>query len=254
MTKERYSILGDALKAASHPILAFNALKSRLFPNDPEVRRVASWMYGKLKREEIQDIFPAIKDVNISLVNAFNKTVGVSADLLEVATVSAIVKLSKAKKILEIGTFDGNTTLNMAANSDSKSRITTLDLPPEWEGKTSIDIPDAYVNVTARNRIGIQFRGTEYESKIKQVFEDSAKVDWKKLGGPFDFIFIDGCHHYDYVKLDTRNALDNIKSGGIIIWHDYGSINDVSGAVDELIGKIELHAIKGTRLAIGKIK
>lgn len=43
--------------------------------------------------------------------------------------------LTDPKLIIEIGTFDGRTTLNLAVNSPPKTKIVTLDLPPNEETK-----------------------------------------------------------------------------------------------------------------------
>jgi hypothetical protein len=65
-------------------------------------------------------------------------------------------------------------------------------------------------------------------------------------------IFIDGNHYYDYVKSDSENALGCLRAGGLIVWHDYGMIEDVSRAVDELAGRVGVLAIRGTSLAVGR--
>ena len=46
----------------------------------------------------------------------------------ELETVASIVATVKPKRIFEIGTFDGRTTLNMALNAPD-AQIYTLDLP-----------------------------------------------------------------------------------------------------------------------------
>src|SRR5204862_498837 len=112
-------------------------------------------------------------------------------------------------------------------------------------------IPELYVYVTDRNTVGAQYKKhPEQAKKIIQVFGDSASLDWNALQGPFDLVFIDGCHHYSYVKSDTQNALKQLRKGGVIAWHDYGMIEDVSKAVDETAG-MDKFVIRGTRLAIG---
>jgi predicted O-methyltransferase YrrM len=91
-------------------------------------------------------------------------------------------------------------------------------------------------------------------SRIRQVYADSGKMDWSALGGPFELIFIDGCHSEEYVRSDTDNALRQLTAGGVIVWHDYGMIPAVSRVVDELAGRradIRLRVAQGTRLAVG---
>lgn len=89
---------------------------------------------------------------------------------------------------------------------------------------------------------------------IHQIYADSAKLDWGTIPQPLDFIFIDGNHYYDYVKLDSKNALEHIDKNGCIVWHDYGQYPDVSKAVDEITDKATVVAIKGTRLAVATIR
>ena len=39
-----------------------------------------------------------------------------------------------------------------------------------------------------------------------------------------DILFIDGDHHYESVKSDTKNAFSLLKDeNSIIVWHDYGN-------------------------------
>jgi hypothetical protein len=129
--------------------------------------------------------------------------------------------------------------------------VTTIDLPPNWDRQFLYDVPNTHWNVTDRNRIGIQYQGTAHEGRIRQVLGDSASIDWQMLRPPFDMVFIDGCHYRDYVKADTENALKHIRPGGVIVWHDYGDIKDVSRVVDETARRITVRVIRGTRLAVG---
>ena len=39
----------------------------------------------------------------------------------------------------------------------------------------------------------------------------------------FDLIFIDGDHHYEYVKSDTQKVFEHLlHDQSIVVWHDYG--------------------------------
>jgi predicted O-methyltransferase YrrM len=213
------------------------------------------WVYGTLKRVELTEIFPGIEEGTVMLVRTYDRDEHTSVTLAEITALSSIIKYTKVKNIFEIGTYRGNTTLQLAVNSPKDARITTLDLPSKWnEDRRAITTPEMFKNVTDRMTVGIQYKETPYADKIKQVFADSANMNWNELPGPFDFIFIDGCHYYEYVKKDTENALSVLRPGGIIVWHDYGMIKDVSRAVDETSKRIQIYAISGTRLAVGFLK
>lgn len=54
----------------------------------------------------------------------------------------------------------------------------------------------------------------------------------------FDFIFIDGIHTYEQVKIDCNNFYSMVKDGGIFSGHDYNVIKGVREAVDEFAAKV----------------
>lgn len=235
-------------------------LKNRLFPigiilNNPEIyQAIGSLTFGVIARQPVTDVFPGIQKITVTILRAFDRSFETSLDSHEILVLSAIVKYVEAKNILEIGTSNGNTALNLAANSPPDALITTVDLPHNWDGHLEFTVPDLMINVTERNEVGLQYKNTNYSAKIKQILVDSAMINWKAMAVPFDLVFIDGCHYYEYVKRDTENAMRYLKSGGLIIWHDYGMIYDVSKVVDEAAKRIKTNVIQGTRLAVGFIE
>ncbi len=249
-------VLQNIPKALRDPKHAIELFWRRIFPfgirpKDAEAYRIGSWSYGNIPRVPIDEVFPGIEGVNVTIFRAFDRDLWTSLDTQEILVLSAVVKFTNALNILEIGTYNGNTTLNLAANSPDAAMVTTVDLPPDWDGKLALKVPELSMNVENRTKIGSQFENTKYAKKIKQIFSDSAKIDWSQLSTPFDIVFIDGCHYYEYVKMDTQNSLRHLKSGGILIWHDYGMYKDVSKVVDEAAKTIKVKAIRGTRLAVG---
>jgi predicted O-methyltransferase YrrM len=217
---------------------------------DLEAYRISSWHHGQLPRVHLTRVFPGIENVGVNLVNLYQRKIGLSVDAQELMVLCAIEKVIGARNVLEIGTYDGNTALNLAANLPSNGRVTTIDLPPDWDRRFVYDVPNSHWNVTDRQSIGIQYRQTPYEERIRQVLGDSAGIDWHKLSPPFDLVFIDGCHYYDYVRKDTENSLKHLGPSGVV-WHDYGYIKDVSRVVDDTARQITVHALRGTRLAVG---
>ena len=175
----------------------------------------------------------------------------------ETCHLCAMAKCLKARKVLEIGTYDGNTALALAANLDVEGEIVTVDLPPDFELKqqrASLVYSDGFLNLTPRDQLGRQYRTSPLASRIRQIYGDSAALDWNTFGGPFDLVFIDGCHSEAYVQSDSRNALDHLRAGGLIVWHDYGMLSEVSNVVDRIareVADLKVYAIEGTRLAIG---
>ncbi len=122
----------------------------------------------------------------------------------------------------EIGTFDGRTTLNMAANTPDDAVIYTLDLPREQIDSTLFPLNPADLGVVDKETSGARYRGTEWEYKIQQLYGDSATFDYTPYQGKIDFVFVDGSHTYDYALNDSYKAITLLRNGkGVILWHDY---------------------------------
>jgi len=218
---------------------------------DLEGYRISTWRHGRLPRVHLTRVFPGIDNVKVELLNLYQRKLGLSIDAHELMVLCANERFVEAKNVLEIGTYDGNTTLNLAANVSAGGHVTTIDLPADWDQQFVYDVPESRWNVTNLQRVGAQYQNTPYADRIRQVLGDSAKVDFGHLDPPFDMIFIDGNHFRDYVKKDTENALQHLRPGGVVVWHDYGDIKDVSKVVDEAARHITAYVVRGTRLAVG---
>jgi predicted O-methyltransferase YrrM len=223
-----------------------------LFNVDPEAHLKAYWFLGSLPRRDVAEIFPGILDVNpVILYNLFDKKRIPSIDSNETMVLCGLARLVGAKRICEVGTYDGNTALNLAANLPGDGRVVTIDLPLDFTDGFDLEVSSGMANVTDRFVVGNHYKGTKYEPMITQVLQDSSTLDWDTLGEPFDIVFIDGCHDSKYVRKDTENALRRLTGRGLIVWHDYGFIPDVSDVVDQFAQDFRIEVVRGTRLAIG---
>jgi predicted O-methyltransferase YrrM len=243
--------LGKALRNPGSLKESFQyAVQRRIFPKDPQASRIASWWHGDLPRVDLATVFPEARKQEIVVKQIYERTPGTSVDIMELISLLTIAQVIQAKCVLEIGTFDGNTALNLAANTPVGATIVTVDLPEQWDGKFQVQVPTDHQNITDRRVTGGQYKGRPEQAKITQVLGDSAALDWSQLPAMFDLAFIDGCHSYEYATLDTKNVLQRMRPGGVVVWHDYGQIPEVSRAVDETTG-LKKYAIQGTRLAVG---
>lgn len=214
------------------------------------------WFTGTLPRVALTEILPGVEQSELVLPRAFDRKSGTSISLEEACHLAAIAKCTKAVNALEIGTYDGNTALVLAANLRPEGAVVTVDLPPDFdlEKQDSLTYSDVELNLTQRHQLGRQYRGHQLSTRIRQVYGDSAALDWNTFGGPFDLVFIDGCHSEQYVRVDSQNAMNHLAPGGVIIWHDYGMIPEVSKVVDQIANEItnmKVYALEGTRLAVG---
>ena len=58
---------------------------------------------------------------------------------------------------------------------------------------------------------------------VTQLRGDSRSFDFGQINRKFDLLFIDGDHHYDFVKSDTAYLFRYLlHEKSIVVWHDYG--------------------------------
>jgi predicted O-methyltransferase YrrM len=165
----------------------------------------------------------------------------------------AAAAVAPGREIIEIGTFDGRTTLNLAVNSDPATPVFTLDLPPDLATKFALDHGERkFVEKPAPGeryrRAGPPWNNST--AKITQLLGDSGTFDWSAHFGKAGLVFVDGSHAYDYAKHDTEMAFKLVAPGGMVLWHDYGVWEGVTRALEELEAerKLGLKQVRGTSL------
>ncbi len=116
------------------------------------------------------------------------------------------VKKKKNLKIddfLEIGFHNGYTN-------------TILDKVFEFKNNVAIDLVDQPCNAEA-------FRANHRFKNLTMICGDSTSkrvIDTATNLGPYDMIFIDGCHEEYYVNEDYRNYSKMLRNRGILVFHD----------------------------------
>ncbi|MEA3207928.1 MAG: hypothetical protein QOE70_985 [Chthoniobacter sp.] len=164
---------------------------------------------------------------------------------LELCVLNEIVRQRQPAGIFELGTFDGRTTLNLAANTPADTRLWTIDLPASAAGQTTFALSGGERILVEKEKSGARFERRPEGAKISQLYGDTATFDFSPYFGKMDFVFIDASHAYEYVLNDSRIALQLLRDGkGTIIWHDYGEWIGVTGALNELRHE---EAFKGLR-------
>ncbi|HBF33106.1 TPA: hypothetical protein DDW35_00950 [Candidatus Sumerlaeota bacterium] len=167
---------------------------------------------------EVTDLFPVPITPTLCELQGTDGNVS----LLELIIIASLAKQCSPCNVLEIGTFDGRTTANLALNTASDAKVYTLDLPPEGLDSAGLPLEADDRKYVLKSASGERFSRLPEGSKVKQLYGDSATFDFVPFEGKMDFIFIDGSHSYEYVLRDTRTALRLLPpSGGVILWHDY---------------------------------
>ena len=174
-----------------------------------------------------------------------------NVSLLELLVLARLVRELEPRRVFEIGTFDGRTTLALAMNAPDDALVFTLDLPAESPTALSIERSErAFVDKPVS---GARFIGTHAARKITQLYGDSATFDFSPYRA--ELVFVDASHAYEYVLNDSARALAMLgDSPGVIVWHDYGEWPGVTRALDELARSdsrfAALRWVRGTSLAV----
>jgi hypothetical protein len=188
-------------------------------------------------------------NVNITLKHLPSDEGHVS--LLEILILSDFKsELNESQNVLEIGTFEGITSLNCSLNAKN-STVSTLDIDLDYslidvQEETYLDYDKELINSKNRrsdilNNIG----------NITQLYGDSTEYDFFSIN--YSMAFIDGRHDYHTVKSDTDNIIKHINKPGSLFWHDYDVTNDVGKYLLEISDKYDICWIKNTRLCYLKI-
>ena len=125
------------------------------------------------------------------------------------------------KKILEIGTFDGNNAYLLSLIFPN-AKIDTIDLESN---------KDDFINFYDREKTSKEFSETRNSilrknEKINFIEMNSIKLCYNNE--KYDLIWIDGAHGYPFVCIDIINSLRLINSNGIIMCDDVYINNVVS--------------------------
>lgn len=162
---------------------------------------------------------------------------------LELYTLAVITRVISPRRALEIGTFDGRSTLAIATNTEGF--VYTLNIPPTDDRQASVD-----AQLSSKVRSGARFLDHPQRDRIEQLWGDSRTFDFTPYHG-MQLIFIDGAHDDQAVRQDTATALRLIdRDHGAIVWHDALSYG-VGRVLPELVADgLPIYLIRGTELGL----
>jgi predicted O-methyltransferase YrrM len=170
----------------------------------------ASKALERVPLASVAEFFPGSQVGPISIApESLDRQVG-QVRLDEEVQIGLTVQALEARRIFEIGTFEGGTTRFLADKAGEGAEVFTLDFPQGAE-----------VAWASRAQIGAKFRGLAVESRITQLFGDSLKFDFSPYERSIDLVFVDAAHDYPHGLADSRTALRLVKPGGVVLWHDF---------------------------------
>jgi cephalosporin hydroxylase len=133
----------------------------------------------------------------------------------EIVELANLIKAAAPQRSLEIGTNYGGTLFLLCTLSPAGARVISVDLPA---GRFGGGYPRRKIPLYRRfPRNGQQLhliRGDSHAS------ETHARVERLLAGEKLDYLFIDGDHTYEGVKLDFEMYSPFVRSGGMIAFHD----------------------------------
>lgn len=165
---------------------------------------------SQLKTIDYLDFIGEVQNETVSSYSYLDGTSLISDLLL----LKILAKRTENCKYLEIGTFRGESIINIAPYV---SRAVSITLGKEQ--MKQMGLSDKFIEIS-----GVFTRGL---NNVDWFFENSLEFDFSKLNNKFNLIFVDGDHSYEAVKEDTKNAFRTLdKENGIIVWHDYGNTTE----------------------------
>ena len=150
-------------------------------------------------------------------------------------------KKLNAKNVLEIGSYMGWSLHHWLKYANDGANIISIDLPIEKfcgpqdprcsQQETAIKTEWKEWSKTYKNKLYL-IREPSQDPRTKE--QTKIILNEEKL----DFLFIDGNHLYEYVKLDLEMYIPLVKKGGIVALHDIGYAEE--GGVHKLWDEIKL--------------
>ena len=202
---------------------------------------------GDLPQKHVWDLLGVSGNVPVTICPAattewFGEVASNGADMVELC---ALARILNPKVIFEIGTYRGSSAIQLAVNAP-EADVYTLDLAPN-------QFPVLATTDADRSIVAGHCQGQKdcQGLKIYRLYGDSAVFDFSPYHKRVDLFFIDGAHSYEYVRNDTLKALDCVKKGSVIAWHDYGrcGVNGVSRWLHEFRHGRQIYRVVGGALA-----
>jgi predicted O-methyltransferase YrrM len=170
-----------------------------------------------------------------------------SITLAEAGALAALMHRVSARRVFEFGTYQGVSTTQIALNLPPDGMVFTLDLPAEVEAGALRVEKAVEREIAAEARKGTLVPD-ELRGKITFLEADSAKFDTAPYAGTMDLVFVDGAHSREYVRNDTAKALELLRPGGCVAWHDCAPNHPEVVAVLKESG-LPVSLVHGTALA-----
>jgi predicted O-methyltransferase YrrM len=127
----------------------------------------------------------------------------------DIALLMKLAKTFRDCSYFEIGTWRGESVVNVAEVAGDCFTLNLSDREMRAAGQ-----PDDYINLTGFF--------SKAKKNITHLRGNSGSFGFDGLNKKFDLIFIDGDHHYEWVKNDTEKVFAHlVHEDSVVVWHDY---------------------------------
>lgn len=161
---------------------------------------------------------------------------------------------SKENKILEIGCFEGLSSVFFADNFLDKPKSIFTCVDPFL----TINNNDHHNFLQNNEEMNFDFNISNCKNKDKiTIHKIASDIFFENNNQTYNFIYIDGCHEPDFIKRDMENSFNILEKNGIMWMDDYGGGDgiQIKNTMDAFLGKYRdqyelIH--RGYQLAIKK--
>lgn len=122
---------------------------------------------------------------------------------------TGLAALATGKKVLEIGSYLGRSTICMAQTA---WRVTAVD---------TFDGQGTPTPLQTLERFSVNLKRFQVEDRVHVAVGPSTTIIPTFLHDSFDIVFIDGAHDTQSVLNDVGASMRVVKSQGLFVFHDY---------------------------------
>jgi cephalosporin hydroxylase len=167
-----------------------------------------------MKRRDLESIVDAMDEYCGRGFYASIRAVQVRQELLEFA---ALLQEARPRVIIEIGTYKGGTLYVWSRSNPTAELIVSIDLPGGRYGGGYERRRQRLYREFLFDRPGAAMRLLQSDSHDPATLEQLKAILGARRA---DFLYIDGDHTYDGVRLDYEMYSPLVREGGVIAFHD----------------------------------
>lgn len=129
----------------------------------------------------------------------------------------SLIRSAKPDIVVEVGSAYGKSTCFIAAalQRNHRGKLISVDPHKKTEWNDGDDTVDTFRVVSKRLT---ELHLSSYVD-IRRTYSEQVYQDWNQ-NQPIDILLLDGAHSYESVNADFYGFLPNLKTNGLVIFHD----------------------------------